>query len=130
DERPHHPFVHPSVKVEPDIQAVAELFTQQAHDLHHISDIFPGSYPFHGARGVHLYRTVSRVYAIPRLLDDHRWVIAANPAIHLHLRAHRTAKQLVYWQTDSFTLDIPQRLVYPRNGAHQHRPAPVEAAAV
>ena len=62
-----------------------------------------------------------------RLLLDILRSIAANPRIHLQLIPHLPTQQLVDGHIQLPRLEIPQRNINARQGAHEHRASTVEA---
>jgi hypothetical protein len=81
------------------------------------------------SRGVHLHRGQA---GLPRRSGRRRHLrrpVAAGPAIDPHAVARAAAEQLPRGHAQRAALDVPQRLLDPRERAAQHRSAAVEAAA-
>src|SRR6185437_9393029 len=64
------------------------------------------------------------------LVNDLRRTVASDPAIRFQAVAHEPTEQLVHRHAERFALDVPERLVDAGDGAHEHRTAAVERAAI
>ncbi|MCY1368989.1 hypothetical protein D9M69_560030 [compost metagenome] len=79
---------------------------------------------------IHLHRGEAAFHRRPGRLRGVRRTVAADPGIGADTLAHRAAEQLMHRHAEVLALDVPEGLVDAGDGAHQHRAATVEAAAV
>ncbi len=130
DQHLGHRRRHAAVEIQPELDRVAESRADLRYARHR---------GIHGARAVddaHLLAAVElemvEAAGLQRLhAGDHvGGAVAADPAVGAHAVAHQAAEQLVHRHAQHLALDVPQRLVDAGDGAHQDRPAPIEAAAV
>ena len=125
-----HGLVHAAMEVHGNVHLVANR-------LAHGCDA--GGRLIHASNGIHIVRRahgaeLDQSVALPlgqqRVLSQGLFVRAADAAVDLDPLLHGAAQQLVHRHAEHLALDVPQRLIDAGNGAHEHRTAPVERAAV
>jgi len=88
------------------------------------------SEPVELRRRVHLDRRKALLLARLGGLADLVGAITANPRIGADAVAHAAAHHFPCRETVAVALEVPQRLVEPRQRRHQHGTAAIEAAAI
>ena len=125
-----HTLVDTAVEVDGEFHVHADRFANGAGATQHRVDLFKGVDVVHFLRRVHLYGAVALSLLFQNLGRDIRGAVAADPAVNLQSVAALAAQQVVNRRVQRLSLDVPQRLINTRDGAHNLRPAAVEAAAV
>ena len=119
--------MHFAVKIDRDAEVLPYLLSHRRHPRDRLIYVLKSIHIMNRVHRTHLDRAQAFVLALLRLRRDVRWRLTADAGVYLHTVAHFAAEQFINGQPVKFPLDIPKRLIYPRDRAHHHRAAAIEA---
>jgi hypothetical protein len=128
EETAGHRRGHAAVEVEGDVAVVAQRVPDACDPGDGRGHLRLRLEEAEGPGGVHLDRREPRLHLRERVLGRLHGIVAADPSVDPHAVAHVPAEQRVHRDAAGLAGDVPQRLVDPRDGAREDRPASVEAA--
>ena len=118
------------MEVQRKVHIVTDRVAQRGAAVEHLLYLLVGVDVVQLLGGVHLH---GRVALVALFAHGRRHVVrsvAANPAVYPQAVAAQPAQQFVHRHAQRAPLDVPQRLVDARDGAHDLRPATVKACAI
>ncbi len=118
------------MKIDRDAEVRADRFPHRRHPLGNRLDLRERIDVAQFLDRVHLGRREAERLPLQRGGGDVGGAVAADPRIDANFVADGSAQQLIDRDVVALALDVPQRLVDPGDGAHQHRTAAIKAGAV
>src|ERR1700678_2061529 len=115
------------MKVDPHIQTEV---SNTLHPLYYGFQLGRAIQPPERCCAVHLDRPESLRNSPLRRLGHFTGGISSDPGIYGNVVTHASTEQLPHGHTQCLAFEVPQRLIEPGQGRHEHRSAAVETQAV
>ena len=122
--------MYSAVEIHCDIHLHTQCLSDGRHTFHHSLHLVKSIDVVHFFSGIHLYSPIALFVFLQCLMTNIIRPVPADPAVDLQLVSASTAQHLIYRHLVILSLDVPQRLIDTRDGAHYHRPTPVEPGTV